>query len=132
MPEQKPGHDIDDHRSVKPCSTKFFLASGRTVRPPRQTRARHAHSGDHRHPALRQSKTTGAALPGNAGRRNTAVIVNEFGSTGIDDALVRSSTGETVLLGNGCICNTRSDLAVALRKLLMDRQRGDVPAFEES
>src|SRR6188472_3652302 len=50
--------------------------------------------------------------------RNTAVIVNEFGSTGIDDALVRSSTDETILLGNGCICcNTRSDLQVALRKL---------------
>jgi G3E family GTPase len=63
--------------------------------------------------------------------RNTAVIVNEFGSTGIDDALVRASTDETVLLGNGCICcNTRSDLQVALRKLLMDRERGLVPMFE--
>ena len=40
--------------------------------------------------------------------RDTALIVNEFGSVGIDDALLRSSTDEITLLGNGCICcNTR-------------------------
>ena len=36
--------------------------------------------------------------------QGTAVVVNEFGATGIDDALVRSSADETVLLGNGCMC----------------------------
>ena len=35
--------------------------------------------------------------------QGTAVVVNEFGATGIDDALVRSSADETVLLGNGCM-----------------------------
>ena len=43
--------------------------------------------------------------------QGTAVIVNEFGAVGIDDALVRDSADETVLLGNGCVCCiTRTDL----------------------
>ncbi len=62
--------------------------------------------------------------------RGTALIVNEFGSVGIDDALLRSSTDEVTLLGNGCICcNTRSDLQIALRKLVADRERGKIPHF---
>lgn len=62
--------------------------------------------------------------------RGTAIVVNEFGAAGIDDALLRSSADETVLLGNGCLCcNVRSDLQVALRKLMSDRERGLVPHF---
>ena len=61
----------------------------------------------------------------------TAVVVNEFGAEGIDDALLGSSTDETILLGNGCLCcNVRSDLQVALRKLVTDRERGLVPHFQ--
>ncbi len=60
----------------------------------------------------------------------TAVIVNEYGAVGIDDALVRDSAEATVLLGNGCLCCvTRTDLQVALRKLVFDRERGSVPPF---
>ena len=60
----------------------------------------------------------------------TAVVVNEFGEIGIDDALLRSSAEKTVLLGNGCLCcNTRSDLQVALRRLVAERERGAVPHF---
>ena len=60
----------------------------------------------------------------------TAVIVNEFGATGIDDALLRSSSDNVALLGNGCLCcNVRSDLAVTLRRLIADRERGVVPHF---
>ena len=71
-----------------------------------------------------------AFLQSEAGR-NTAVVVNEFGDEGIDDALLRDSADETVLLGNGCLCcNVRSDLQVALRRLLMERDRGIVPHFE--
>lgn len=67
------------------------------------------------------------ASPEGAG---TAVIVNEFGAVGIDDALVRASADETVLLGNGCLCCiTRSDLQLALRRLVFDRERGSVPPF---
>ena len=60
----------------------------------------------------------------------TAVIINEFGAVGIDDALLRASADETVLLGNGCLCcNMRSDLQMALRRLVADRERGTVPMF---
>jgi len=61
----------------------------------------------------------------------TAIVVNEFGAAGIDDALLRASADETVLLGNGCLCcNVRSDLQVALRRLITDRERGLVPHFK--
>jgi G3E family GTPase len=67
------------------------------------------------------------ASPQGAG---TAVIVNEFGAVGIDDALVRGSADETVLLGNGCVCCiARSDLQLALRRLVFDREHGSVPPF---
>jgi G3E family GTPase len=67
---------------------------------------------------------------GRAEGAGTAIVVNEFGEVGIDDALLRSSAEQTVLLGNGCLCcNTRSDLHVALRRLVADRERGDVPHF---
>jgi G3E family GTPase len=60
----------------------------------------------------------------------TAVIVNEFGAVGIDDALMRDSAEQTVLLGNGCVCCvTRTDLQAALRRLLFERERGLVPNF---
>jgi G3E family GTPase len=60
----------------------------------------------------------------------TAVVVNEFGAAGIDDTLVRASTDKTMLLGNGCLCcNTRSDLQVALRRLVVERERGEIPDF---
>ena len=62
--------------------------------------------------------------------QGTAVVVNEFGAAGIDDALVRSSADETVLLGNGCMCCiTRSDLQQALRRMVVERERGELPDF---
>ena len=68
------------------------------------------------------------ASPEGAG---TAVVVNEFGAEGIDDALLRGSSDETVLLGNGCLCCVmRSDLQIALRTLVADRTRGAIPDFK--
>jgi G3E family GTPase len=62
--------------------------------------------------------------------QGTALIVNEFGSEGIDDALLRQSSDEVTLLGNGCMCcNTRSDLQNTLRRLVSDRDRGKIPHF---
>jgi G3E family GTPase len=62
--------------------------------------------------------------------RGTAVVVNEFGAVGIDDALVRASTDEVTLLGNGCLCcTTRSDLQIALRRLVSERETGALPRF---
>lgn len=63
--------------------------------------------------------------------QGTAVVINEFGATGIDDALVRSSADETVLLGNGCLCCiTRTDLQQALRRMVVERERGELPDFK--
>jgi G3E family GTPase len=60
----------------------------------------------------------------------TAVVINEFGSVGIDDALVRASSDDVTLLGNGCLCcNTRSDLQNALRNLVAERAQGRLPQF---
>ena len=68
------------------------------------------------------------ATPEGAG---TAVVVNEFGAEGIDDALLRGSSDETILLGNGCLCCVmRSDLQIALRALVADRTRGAIPDFK--
>jgi len=67
------------------------------------------------------------ATPEGAG---TAVVINEFGSVGIDDALVRASTDDVTLLGNGCLCcNTRSDLQNALHNLVAERAQGTLPQF---
>lgn len=66
--------------------------------------------------------------PGGAG---TAVVINEFGETGIDDALVRGSADETALIGNGCLCCiARTDLQETLRGLLVERERGELPDFK--
>src|SRR3954453_10512323 len=62
---------------------------------------------------------------------NTAIVINEYGEIGIDDALLRTSSDATVLLGNGCLCCTvRTDLQQSLRALFADRARGAVPSFE--
>jgi G3E family GTPase len=63
--------------------------------------------------------------------RSTAVLINEFGAVGIDDALVRASTDDVALLGNGCMCCvTRSDLQLALGRLVGERERGQIPQFD--
>jgi G3E family GTPase len=63
--------------------------------------------------------------------QGTAVVVNEFGAAGIDDALLRASADETVLLGNGCLCCiARTDLQETLRRLVVERERGEVPDFK--
>jgi G3E family GTPase len=62
---------------------------------------------------------------------NTAIVVNEFGEIGIDQALLRTSSDATVLLGQGCLCcEVRSDLQETLRALFIERGRGTVPSFE--
>src|SRR4029453_14839636 len=62
--------------------------------------------------------------------QGTAVVVNEFGATGIDDVLMRSRGDERVLFENGCMCCiTRTDLQQTLRRLVVDRERGEVPDF---
>jgi G3E family GTPase len=57
--------------------------------------------------------------------QGTAVIVNEFGSVGIDHDLITQTTDDTVLLANGCLCcAVRGDLVEALNQLC---ERSDRP-----
>lgn len=65
---------------------------------------------------------------GEAADAGTAVIVNEFGETGLDDRLVRVVAEEPVLVAGGCVCcGKRPDLVRALRALLDARDRGRRP-----
>lgn len=58
----------------------------------------------------------------------TAVIVNEFGEVGLDDALIAHAEEETVLLPSGCVCcATRGDLVAALNRLFEQMQDGSIP-----
>lgn len=62
--------------------------------------------------------------------RDTAVVVNEFGEVGIDQAVLAPGTAATVLMGNGCLCcAVRSGLDTTFRALHSDRARGLVPPF---
>jgi G3E family GTPase len=61
---------------------------------------------------------------------DSAVIINEFGEIALDHLLVEPITGEAVVLTSGCVCcAVRGDLKDALRRLLIQRDRGEVPAF---
>jgi G3E family GTPase len=58
----------------------------------------------------------------------TAVIVNELGEVGLDDALIEAAKEETVLLPSGCVCcAVRGDLVEALLELHRDMMRGELP-----
>jgi len=60
-----------------------------------------------------------------------AVIINELGDIGIDHQLVASSSEQTTLLGNGCLCCTvRTDLQETLRELFVRRRAGEVIDFD--
>lgn len=53
--------------------------------------------------------------------RRTAVLINEFGSVGLDHDLVQHTEEDMVLLSDGCICCTiRGDLVEALLRLAAD------------
>jgi G3E family GTPase len=68
-------------------------------------------------------------LTGDAAR-DTAVLVNEFGSVGLDHLLMGEVDAQTVLLDNGCVCcSIRGELRDALAHLFSRRTRGEVPAF---
>jgi len=58
------------------------------------------------------------------------VVINEFGETGIDDALVRARHGEVALLAGGCLCCTaRAGLDGALADLERARREAGRPPF---
>lgn len=64
--------------------------------------------------------------------KRIAVIENEFGEVGIDDALIEAgpmSTEENIVeMNNGCICCTvRGDLIAGLKKLVRNAQKNEKP-----
>ena len=62
---------------------------------------------------------------------NTAVIINEFGDVGIDDALVEKADEDTVLLPSGCVCcAVRGDLTKALATLHTQSRYGEIPTIK--
>jgi G3E family GTPase len=63
------------------------------------------------------------------GMHGTAVVINEFGSVGLDHDLVDHTEENMVLLANGCICCTiRGDLVEAFERLAQTpaTQRGEL------
>jgi G3E family GTPase len=61
---------------------------------------------------------------------DAAVLVNEFGEVGLDHHLLQGVAESTLLLKNGCVCCAiRGDLQNALRNLLSQQTRGEIPHF---
>lgn len=61
----------------------------------------------------------------------TAVIVNEFGEVGLDNALVVGGAEQLVTMTSGCLCCTiRGDIRTTLTDLLERRAAGSVAPFE--
>ena len=62
---------------------------------------------------------------------DTALIVNEFGETGIDHHLLRHTDERSTLLRGGCVCcSLRDDLSEATRDLLARRDDGTIAPFD--
>ena len=60
----------------------------------------------------------------------TAVIINEFGTVGLDHLFIEVKDQNTVLLSSGCLCCTvRGELVSTLEDLLRDVDNGRIPAF---
>ncbi len=79
-------------------------------------------------------------LLNNPGMKDTAVIINEFGSTGLDDILAKNLerkvesqhiADNTVLLESGCLCCTlTNEMADTLRDLFFKRALSAIPEFK--
>src|SRR3990167_3086003 len=87
--------------------------------------------GDSAAPAVRVPITvlTGLLRQPDVDMRGTAVVINEFGSVGLDHDLVDHTQENMVLLANGCICCTvRGDLVEAFERLAQspEAQRGEL------
>ena len=62
---------------------------------------------------------------------NTAVVVNEFGATGLDGILIEHAEEQIVEMTSGCLCCTvRGDVHQTLMMLFGKRERGEVPKFD--
>jgi G3E family GTPase len=69
---------------------------------------------------------------GRAGESAPAVILNDFGATMVDDALLSRAGDAPIVVSGGCACCTRrEDLANALAGLLDAEQRGAAPRRDQ-
>lgn len=60
-----------------------------------------------------------------------AVLMNEFGSVGLDQQLLGKNAGPTALLSGGCICcEIQGSLVPTLKNLWLGRRDGTVPTYE--
>lgn len=65
--------------------------------------------------------------------RRLAVLVNDFGALDIDAELVRAAGGDTIALGNGCVCcQIGDDLSAALLQVLQRPETFDAVVVEAS
>ncbi|MFS0672114.1 CobW family GTP-binding protein [Ornithinibacillus sp. 179-J 7C1 HS] len=62
-----------------------------------------------------------------ARNRHAAVIINEFGETGIDSELVFRTNEEIIEINKGCICcNVRADLIEVLKNLIVKLAKKEI------
>jgi G3E family GTPase len=83
---------------------------------------------------LGAGKTTLVNRLVSSGERRYGVVVNEFGETGVDSALIEELDGEGVAeISGGCLCCVgREDLSVALYGLVCHREPPDYILIELS
>jgi G3E family GTPase len=61
---------------------------------------------------------------------DSAVAINEFGATPLDQLLIEHGEDRAVVMANGCLCCTLAgDLEEAVMRIFSRRASGDLPAF---
>ena len=59
--------------------------------------------------------------------KKVAVIVNEFGETGLDHQLIEKSSDDIVLMQSGCLCcSIRGDLPKTIEKLIRKNLQNEI------
>ena len=62
---------------------------------------------------------------------DSLVIINEFGSVGLDHLLVERVDGDMLVMTSGCLCcSIRGDLVATLEDVLRRRDNGRIAPFE--
>jgi G3E family GTPase len=65
------------------------------------------------------------------GLADTAVAINEFGETPLDQHLIAGEADSTAVLANGCLCcNLGGDLEDAVMRIFSRREAGELPRFK--